>query len=280
MKTIGFIDYFIDEWHANEYPNFIKAYNEKNGTDFVVKYVWAETNNPNGITTEKWCEKYGAIKCDSIKELCKKADFIMLLAPSNPEKHLEYAKQMFECKRGGYIDKTFAPDYETAVKIFELAKENGVEFFTSSALRYATELDEYAGKAKTLFVMGSGGNYEEYIIHMIEMTVKMMGFGASSVKYNGYNDQRWLDINYADGRHAKILQSPFFPFAFSATIEGKNTEFITVNSPFFDNLIADVLRYFEEGTLSFNPEETLEVMRLRGYAIKATKTPNVEIEIL
>ena len=24
MKKIGFIDYYLDEWHANNYPQFIK----------------------------------------------------------------------------------------------------------------------------------------------------------------------------------------------------------------------------------------------------------------
>ena len=34
MKTVGFIDYFLHEWHANEYPAMIAAYNEKNGADY------------------------------------------------------------------------------------------------------------------------------------------------------------------------------------------------------------------------------------------------------
>ena len=25
MKTIGFIDYYLDEWHANNYPAWIRA---------------------------------------------------------------------------------------------------------------------------------------------------------------------------------------------------------------------------------------------------------------
>lgn len=280
MKTIGFIDYYIDEWHANEYPNFIKAYNEKNGTDYGVKYVWAEIDKEGGVSTDDWCKKYGAEKCESIAELCAKSDYVILLSPDNPEKHLDYARQMFEAKKSGYIDKTFAPDYETAVKIYDLAKENGVKFFTSSALRYATELDEFAGQTKNAFIVGSGGYFEVYIIHMLEMAVKCVGVGATSLKFSQFADQKWLDINYKDGRHVRIVQSPFFPFAFAATKEGKNTELITVKSDFFGGLIADVLRFFEEGTLSFNPEETLEVIKLRGYAIKASQEPDKEIEIL
>ena len=41
-----------------------------------------------------------------------------------------------------YVDKTFAPDKATAERIFEKAKKYGSPIFSSSALRFATELDE------------------------------------------------------------------------------------------------------------------------------------------
>ena len=37
MKSIGFIDFYLSEWHANNYPIWLSEVNEKNGTDFVVK---------------------------------------------------------------------------------------------------------------------------------------------------------------------------------------------------------------------------------------------------
>ena len=44
MKKIGFVDYYISEWHANNYPEWIKRANEKLGTDYLVSYAWAEEN--------------------------------------------------------------------------------------------------------------------------------------------------------------------------------------------------------------------------------------------
>ena len=41
MKTIGFVDYYISEWHADNYPKWIKEANEKLGEDFKLEYVWA-----------------------------------------------------------------------------------------------------------------------------------------------------------------------------------------------------------------------------------------------
>ena len=39
MTKIGFIDYFLDEWHANNYPQFIRDADPKG--EFVVAYAFA-----------------------------------------------------------------------------------------------------------------------------------------------------------------------------------------------------------------------------------------------
>ena len=84
MKTIGFIDYYISEWHANNYPAWIKEASEKMGEDFVVKYAWAEeyVSPVDGKNTDEWCKKFGVEKCETIEDLCEKADYILILAPS------------------------------------------------------------------------------------------------------------------------------------------------------------------------------------------------------
>ena len=94
MKKIGFIDYYISEWHANSYPKWIEEANATLGTDYKVAYAWAEMDKSplDNVTTAEWCEKFGAEKCETIEELCEKSDVILILAPSNPETHLKYAK--------------------------------------------------------------------------------------------------------------------------------------------------------------------------------------------
>ena len=93
MKTIGLVDYFIDEWHSNNYIVWIRELCEKYGYAFEVKYAWAEADTYDGkLSTDAWCEKNGIEKCDSLDALCEQSDYIMILAPANPEKHLKYAK--------------------------------------------------------------------------------------------------------------------------------------------------------------------------------------------
>ena len=120
MKKIGFVDYYLSEWHANNYPAWISDQCEELGLDYEVAYAYAELDvSPlDNVTTDEWCKKYGVERCNTINELCEKSDVVVVLAPSNPEKHLEYASAVLPYKKRTYIDKTFAPDYNTALEIF------------------------------------------------------------------------------------------------------------------------------------------------------------------
>ena len=134
MKTIGFVDYYLSEWHANNYPIWIREICERTGKQFCVKYAWAERDiSPvDGRSTDEWCKAFGVEKCDTIEELCEKSDYILVLAPSNPETHLRFAEKVLPFGKRTYIDKTFAPDDQTAQKIFAIAQKYSTPFFSSS----------------------------------------------------------------------------------------------------------------------------------------------------
>ena len=280
MKTIGFIDYYIDEWHANTYPRLIEKYNENNGTDYQVKYVWAEidVSPKTGGTTDEWCEKQGAVRCESIEELCSLSDVVLVLSPSDPERHLDYARRVFACGKNAYIDKTFAPNVAEAEEIFALACENNVKFFSSSALRYADELEPYAGCSKVVAAIGGGASIDEYVIHQLEMIVKCLGVGARRVKYTKHGDQESVEIEYDDDRYASVLFAPYLIYAVNVCGADGISKHIPINSSFFYNLIADIIRFSETGECSFDNEQTLEVMKIREAILKARDAGSAEIK--
>lgn len=270
MKKIGIIDYYLSEWHANNYPAWIKKAAEKLGYDFEIAYAWAEldTSPLDGVTTEEWCEKFGIEKCSTIEELSEKSDYIMILAPTNPETHLGYAKVALKYGKNTYIDKTFAPDLKTAEEIFALGKKYNTKFFSSSALRYSDELTDLAGKMKFAAIRGGGSNAPEYIIHQVEMLVKCLGIGAESVSVKQNLDQYYATVKYADEREGTLHFAPCLDFSVIAAGEDGNSQQIIPASPFFDNLLEDVLRFFTTGEYSFDTKETLEVMKIREMFIK------------
>lgn len=278
MKKIGFVDYFISEWHANNYPAWIDRIAADMGVDYKVAYAWAEleTSPVDGITTTEWCEKFGAEKCDTIDELCEKSDVIVILAPSNPETHLRYAEAVLGYGKRTYIDKTFAPDAATAKEIFSLGEKYGTPFFSTSALRYATELDA-VDAPDSLLVTGGGSNLPEYFIHLGEMVVKKMG-AVKCVKATANGSQWIIQAKTASGKDATMIWGSSMPYGAYMTKDGKET-WKSLKSPFFDGLIADMLNFFETGKASFDPSETLEVMALRDAALTAVENPCEGIEV-
>ena len=278
MKKIGFVDYFISEWHANNYPAWIERICAEMGADYKVAYAWAELDvSPvDGISTAEWCEKFGAEKCATIDELCEKSDVIVILSPSNPETHLRYAEAVLKYRKRTYIDKTFAPDAKTAKEIFALGERYNTPFFSTSALRYATELDS-VDAPDSMLVTGGGSNLPEYFIHLGEMVVGKMG-AIKSVKATPNGSQWIIQAKTESGKYATMIWGAAMPYGAYMTKEGKEV-WKSIKSPFFDGLIADMLNFFETGTPSFDPSETLDVISLRDAALTATDNPGEEIKV-
>ena len=278
MKKIGFVDYFISEWHADNYPAWIERIAADMGVDYKVAYAWAEldTSPVSGVSTAEWCEKFGAEKCATIDELCEKSDVIVILSPSNPETHLRYAEAVLKYGKRTYIDKTFAPDAETAKEIFALGEKYGTPFFSTSALRYATELDS-VDAPDSMLVTGGGSNLPEYFIHLGEMVVKKMG-AIKSVKATQNGSQWIMQAKTESGKDATMIYGFAMPYNAYMTKEGKEV-WKSIKSPFFDGLIADMLNFFESGNASFDPSETLDVMKLRDAVLKAVENLDVKVEI-
>lgn len=276
MKTIGFIDYYLSEWHANNYPAWIEKACRETGLAYRVAYAWGEVDvSPvDGRTSEEWCRAFGVERCATIEEVCEKSDVLLVLAPSNPEKHLPYAEKVLPYGKPVYIDKTFAPDHVTAEKIFALAAQYGTPFFSTSAMRYAEELLPLAG-AKKLITTGGGFTVEEYLIHQAEMIVSL--WKAPAVRACVFR-QGMQDVCLAegpDGRQAAVIFAEKTPYTVSAEGADGAPRYAAIESPYFEHLLAAILRFYESGRPDFDGRETLYVMGMRDLILRARETPGV-----
>lgn len=280
MKKIGFVDYFIDEWHSNNYLIWIDELCKKNGYEFKVSYAWAEADTyEDKMSTDEWCKEKGIEKCNSIEEICEKSDYIMVLAPANPEKHLKYAEKVLKYKKNTYIDKTFAPNIKEARQIYELGEKYSTKFFSTSALRYASELDAYKDGINGVTIKGGGRSFDEYIIHQIEMLVRIMGTEAKKVKVLTSGQQKICNIKYKDGRSGFLTYAPNNPF--NVVVEDKDGNCLNqdINSEYFMDLLDGILNFFTSGKLPFEKEQTLSVISIRDALIKASNNPDKWVKI-
>ena len=105
--NIGFIDYYLDEWHANNYPRLLR---EVTGGKMNVTLAYGHIDSPiGGRTTDKWCADMNIPKAASIEEVCEKSDAIVVLSPDNCEMHEVLCQLPLRTGKRVYVDKTFPP---------------------------------------------------------------------------------------------------------------------------------------------------------------------------
>ncbi|MDR2746783.1 MAG: hypothetical protein LBB77_04980 [Treponema sp.] len=273
MRKIGFIDYYLDEWHANNYPRWIRE-SRAGRSGAVLAYAWGERDSPGGVSSASWGGQYGAEVCGSIEELCEKSDFLLILAPDNSEKHLEYAARVLPYGKPCYIDKTFAPTLAEAVEIFALAEKYGTPLCSSSALRFAQEIGEFNGGALSVISSGGGPSFATYAVHQMEMIVKAMGTGAEKVMALMNGGNKSLAIRFRDGRGALFNQAAGSSAPFTVSIEaGGKTEYRPIESDFFRAFIENLLIFYETGKVLAPKEETLSVISLIEAGERALAEP-------
>ena len=268
MKRIGLIDYYINEWHALNYPSFLG--NVKNSVDeeiFITDF-YAEIDHPD-LSSDEYAEKYKIHKCSSLEELCNKCDYLMVLYPDNPERKFETIKKVIPFKKPIFVDKTFMNTYLEAKATLDLADQFGTPLFTSSSLRYADELKTLENP-ESLLVIAPSVHLSDYWIHPLEIVVSKMGSGAIRAKLSKSGVHHMLNIEYKDNKTALIViaeggnAQDFF-----VSGNGKfKQNLVRLTSPYFENEMRDILRFFIEKKPSFSKQQTLEAMRLRDIALE------------
>lgn len=278
MIKIGFIDYYLDEWHANKYPGWIK---DEAGDEMEVAYCWGEIDSPkeNGLTNAQWAEKFGVTLCATIEEVVEKSDVLCILSPDNAEKHEEYAKIALTAGKTTYIDKTFAPDKATAERIFAIAEKYNTPVMTSSALRFATEYQELE-KEGIVAASSFGGGYPDiYMIHQLEPIVMIFGTDVKRVCNIGSVEVPTFVIEFADGRRVNVNCYPYGISFQMVFVYQNKSKFVPVKSEFFLNFIKELVVYFKTGEITIPHEQTLTVMTLIEHCVKAKNMPNTWVEI-
>ena len=279
MKKVGFIDYYLDEWHANNYPQFIKTCS--NG-EFEVCFAYGKIDSPNGgMTNKEWSEKYNISLLGTVEEVIEKSDVLMVLSPDNPEKHEELCDVPLKSGKLVYIDKTFAPTRDAAIRIFNKADKYGTKCYSSSALGFSKELDNTDITAADSVYSEGPGEFEMYIIHQLEMIVRLMNVPAKRVMYTGTKVHPSAVIEFSDGRICHLIQRNDKNWSFKYTVINKenNAETIEIKSDYFKLFIDSLIEFFRTGEIKVSHDRTITVISIREALIKASIKPFEWVEI-
>ena len=273
---IGFIDYYLDEWHANNYPAWLKQADPS----MEVAYGYAVLDNPNGRTTEEWCRDNGVERCATMEELVEKSDVLAVLSPDNCELHEALCQVALRSGKRVYIDKTFAPDAVIGKRIFDLADAHGTPCYSTSALRFAKKYEEIDRSAIAGIVSLGGNSLETYSIHQLEPVIMLMQAPVRRVLGVSNEDLYTLTLEFEDGRLAVIngmIQG--YPFVLNLAMKDGSSRAVEPEDDLFGPFIRELVKFYQTGEVPVSHEETLRIAAARAAAVKALETPGQWITV-
>lgn len=275
MKKVGFIDYYLHEWHADHFPTMLA--DASNG-EYQVCYAWAYCEPPvntDRISNGEWAKRHGIELLDSIEELVEKSDCIVVLSPNNPEVHEELCELPLKSGKPTFIDKTFATDKESAERIFQLADEYGTKCFSASALFFSEELEDV--DIENLYKIYSEGpaNIDLYAVHQLEPMIRLMNVPAKRLMFLGDEAHPSLIIEFEDGRFAQMYHrnDETWSFCFTAVYADNTAKRYEMKSDHDGRFIKAMVQFFETGVAPVSHELTINAIAVRAAAMKASTTP-------
>lgn len=287
MLKIGFADYYLNNWHCDHYPGFLRDVIARYGYDAQVTHAFGIHDAPpeGGVTTAEWCRQRNIAPSGSMEELVDSVDAIMVIAADNAEWHEEVCQLPLKSGKPVFVDKTFAPDLAAAHRLFDLAETHGTPVFSSSAQRFCQDILDYqaAHRERPMFVSTVGPHsLESYAVHQLEPIVALMGVGVRRLKAFSVGSQvTQLILDYGGGRMASFLQTPqpWAEFNFMVSDGETGQHLISDEKNFYHNLAKAVLDFFVHGICPVEKAETLEIIALIDAAKIARLEPDVWFEL-
>lgn len=283
----------LDTSHVIHFTKYLNDPANKTGCKVVAAYRGGSADIPSSADrldkfTKTLKEEHGLEIVDSIEELCKKVDGI-LLESLDGRPHLEQVKPVFAAGKPVFIDKPVAGSLADAVEIFQLAKASGVPCWTSSTWRF-TEGVQAVKNGKVGDIVGCIAygpcslephhpDFYWYGIHTAETLFALMGTGCETVTRTTSDAAdvavgQWKDgrIGIFRGQRHKGGQAGFLAFG----TKGAHKDGHAGGYPV---LLKEIVQFFKTGKTPVSPEETIEIFTFMSAADESKAKGGVPVKI-
>jgi predicted dehydrogenase len=235
-------------------------------------------------------EKYGVEIVDSIDDLVSKVD-VVLIESVDGRPHLAQVMPVLKAGKKVFIDKPIAGSLADAILIFELAAKHKTPVFSSSSLRYATNIRAAKDDPKLGKVLGciSYGPCEIephhpdlfwYGVHGVETLYTIMGAGCKSVVRTHTNDTDIVTGVWADGRIGTYRGLRSGSKSFGTVIFGSKADVNTVGAKGgYEPLVVEIAKFFKSGQAPVSAEETIEIFAFMEAADESKRQEGAPVSI-
>jgi hypothetical protein len=231
-------------------------------------------------------EKYGVKFYDSIEEMCKDVD-VVLLESVDGRPHLEQVKPVLRAHKPVFIDKPMAASLKDVVEIFRLAKEAKVPVFSSSSLRFAkdTQAVHNGSIGKVSYAETYGPCELEphhpdlfwYGVHGVESLYTIMGTGCLTVqRQTTPNGKIEVVGTWSGGRKGVFREDKDF----HGLAKGEKGEAKAGSFDGYQPLVVAIMNFFQTGVAPVQPEETTEIIAFMEAADASKKQGGAPVKIV
>ncbi len=237
--------------------------------------------------TRELREKYGVTIYDSIDEMCKHVDAV-LLESVDGRPHLEQATPVIKARKAFYIDKPMAGSLKDVIEIFRLAKEANVPVFSASSLRFAKNTQAVRNgsigtvlRAKTWSPCHLEKTHPDlfwYGVHGVESLFTAMGTGCESVKRGTTSDGLIEVTGTWRGGRVGIYREDSKGYGGLATGDKGESKVGAFDG--YDPLVAEIVKFFQTGVAPVSPEETIEIFAFMEAADESKRQGGAEVKIV
>jgi len=250
-----------DSSHLPEFTKRINALNVQGKTRCRVTHVF-DPGQHDLADAPKWlktAQDIGVATSPSLDELLASVDGVMVLAV-NGNKHLALSLPSLQKGLPTYVDKPVTCDLSEARQLLEAALNGGARCYSASSLRFAPEVEAVRartdlGKIVAIDAFGPGSLHPlmkglfYYGVHTIELVDAIWGPGVRRVSAVHLEDRDLLDLDYHDGRYARLRLDRKASYTFGATVHGEKNvhQFVVDFASVYSRLVEGMTHFFEGG---------------------------------
>jgi predicted dehydrogenase len=239
--------------------------------------------------TKQLRENYGVEIVDSIDELVKKVD-VVLLESVDGRPHLPQIIPVLKAGKKVFIDKPVAGSLADALEIYRLAAEYKVPVFSSSSLRFSQGIANARNDPKIGNVLGclvySPCALEEhhpdlfwYGVHGIEALYTIMGTGCQSVSRSHTKDTDLVTGVWSDGRVASYRGLRSGKQDYGALVFGTGGIAPAGGFSGYEPLVVEIAKFFRTGRPPVSAEETIEMFAFMEAADESKRQGGTAVTI-
>ena len=225
--------------------------------------------------------KMGVEIVPTIPELLKKVD-VVLLESVDGRPHLEQARPVIAAGKPLFIDKPMAVSLADVMEIFRLAKEANVPCFSSSSLRFGSEIQAVRngkyGEVRRCLAWGPYNTEPHhpdlfwYGIHGVEILYTAMGTGCKTVKRVAPEQ---VVGQWGDGREGTYVGKK----GYGAEIEGTKGKGTAGRYESYRPMLVEIVKFFQTGKAPVSAEETIELFAFMEAADASKKQGGAPVTI-